>query len=375
MRIDVLRFPKLGAAPTPWPDAHRAALESDRAVWPDLIRVFATVCVVLIHVSAVPATHLQQVGRPAWDFAVIYDAVSRAAVPLFIMTSGALLLAGSTTKVSAFAWRRFGKVGVPLLFWSALYLVWRNYIRNETLSFSDYVYHLLHGFADPVYPHLWFLYAILILYTLVPLLAFAQRKLSPQFLLGLVLIWAMVQTAEFSSTQGASAYIGFDFPSLAGCVGYFLAGYVLAVALPSKLSRFQVRLWFCVFVAAAAVASVGTILSSSQGEGRLDECLLAPLAPDVLLMSISAFVFLRHVSNHLGPGSHVTLERLAATSFGVYLVHPMAIDVLDIIGLPLDPLPYNSIWYVPLLSGLVLLTSASIVFVLRLTIWTRWTVS
>jgi len=368
------RYPELSSAGTPRPDLHRAASNSERALWPDLVRVFATVCVVLTHVSAVPATHLPQVGRPAWDYAVIYDAVSRAAVPLFIMTSGALLLAGSKIKVSAFAWRRFGKVGIPLLFWSALYFVWRISIRNETLTPSDYVYHVLHGFTDPVYPHLWFLYAILILYALVPLLAFALRKISPQFLLGLVLIWAMIQTAEFFWTQGASAYIGFDFLSLAGCVGYFVAGYALALALPSKLPRLQVRILFCVFVAAAAVASVGTILSSSESGGQLNESLLAPLAPDVLVMSLSAFVFLRELPNHLGLSSHVMLTWFAATSFGVYLIHPMAIDVLDIVGLPLDPLPYDSIWYLPFMSGLVLLISTGLVFVLRLATWTRWTV-
>ncbi len=336
--------------------------------------IYATGCVILIHVSAVPATHLLQVGRPSWDYAVIYDAVSRAAVPLFIMTSGALLLAGSRAKLTVFAWRRFGKIGIPLLLWSALYLVWRIFARNDKLSLSDYVYHVLHGFSDPVYPHLWFLYAMLILYALVPLLSFAARKVSPQLLVKLVPVWATIQTVEFSLTQVASAYIGFDFLSVAGCVGYFLSGYALVLALPSKLPRLQVRIWFCAFVAAAAVASVGTILSSSQGVGQLNEHLLAPLAPDVLLMSISAFVLLRHVSDHFGQSSHVTLTRFAATSFGIYLIHPMAIDFLDIIGLPLDPLPYNSIWYVPAMSGLVLLMSAGLVVVLRLTTWTRWTV-
>jgi len=167
------------------PEMHSSA-KSERALWPDLVRVFATVCVILIHISAVPATHLAQVGHPVWDYAVIYDAFARAAVPLFIMTSGTLLLAGSTTQLSAFAWRRFGKVGIPLLFWSVLYFFWRIFIRNETLRASDYVYHLLHGFTDPVYPHLWFLYAILALYTLVPLLVFVLKNFSQQTLLGLV---------------------------------------------------------------------------------------------------------------------------------------------------------------------------------------------
>jgi surface polysaccharide O-acyltransferase-like enzyme len=368
------RSPELSSARTTWPNVHGAALNSERALWPDLIRLFATVCVVLIHVSAVPAAHLQQVGRPSWDYAVIYDAVSRAAVPLFIMTSGALLLARSTAKAKAFASRRLVKVGIPLLLWSVLYFVWRIYIRKETLTFADYVYHLLHGITDPVYPHLWFLYAMLILYTLVPLLAFVLREVSPLLLLGLVLIWVIIETAELFLTKGASAYIGFDVLSLAGCVGYFVSGYALALVLPPKLPRFQVCIWVCVFVAAAAVASVGTILSSSPGGRQLDERLLAPLAPNVLVMSISAFVLLRHASNHLGLSASVTLTRLAATSFGVYLIHPMAIDVLDVIGLPLDPLPYNSIWYVPLMVGLALLISAGLAFVLRLTAWTKWTV-
>jgi len=365
---------ELSSARAAWPDLHGGGLKSERVLWPDLIRVFATVCVVVIHVSAVPATHLPQVGRPAWDYAVIYDALSRTAVPLFIMTSGALLLAGSTAKVGAFAWRRFGKVGIPLLVWSAAYFVWRIVIRNEPLTVSDCVYHLLHGFTDPIYPHLWFLYAILILYTLIPLLAFALRRLSPRLLLGLVLMWAIIETTEFSASQGASAFIGFDLLSLAGCVGYFIAGYALARALPAKLRHFQLGICICVFMAAAAAASIGTIFSSSRGEGRLNEQLLAPLAPDVLVMSISAFVLLRHLSTYLGPGPHARLARFATISFGVYLIHPMAIDVLDILGLHLDPLSCNSIWYIPLISGLVLLMSAGCIYMLRLSRLTRWVV-
>ena len=186
------------------------------------------------------------------------------------------------------------------------------------------------------------------------------------------LLWAIVQTLEFFLTHGASAYIGFDILSLVGCVGYFVAGYALARALPSKLPRRQGIIWFCVFVAAGAVASIGTILSSSESGSQLNERLLAPLAPDVLVMSISAFVLLRELSNHIGLSSDVTLTWFAATSFGVYLIHPMTIDALGIIGLPLDPLPYNSIWYVPFMSGLVFLISVGLVFVLRLGTWTRW---
>ena len=42
----------------------------------------------------------------------------------------------------------------------------------------------------------------------------------------------------------------------------------------------------------------------------------------------------------------------SSLSFGIYLLHPLILDVLDLLGLPLDPMPFNTLWYVPLLSVL-----------------------
>jgi len=63
---------------------------------------------------------------------------------------------------------------------------------------------------------------------------------------------------------------------------------------------------------------------------------------------------------------------LSAASFGVYLLHPMVIDVLDMLGLPLDPLPWHAAWYVPALSMLVFGLSVLISVALRTTKALGW---
>jgi peptidoglycan/LPS O-acetylase OafA/YrhL len=63
-----------------------------------------------------------------------------------------------------------------------------------------------------------------------------------------------------------------------------------------------------------------------------------------------------------------------AVSFGIYLVHPMIIDVFDSLGLHIDPLPFHPGWYVPFLSVAVFLGSAAAAAALRKTRVLAWLV-
>jgi surface polysaccharide O-acyltransferase-like enzyme len=86
------------------------------------VRAVALLWVVTIHVAAVPVVQLFSTARPWWWWANLYNSASRAAVPLFIMVSGALLLNGPWRGLKCFASRRIAKVVVPLIAWTFLYM-------------------------------------------------------------------------------------------------------------------------------------------------------------------------------------------------------------------------------------------------------------
>lgn len=66
-------------------------MKPQRDVSVDLVKTLAIVSVLLIHVSA-PGLSGAEVGSPRWLTCLFWDSISRMAVPLFLMASGALLL-------------------------------------------------------------------------------------------------------------------------------------------------------------------------------------------------------------------------------------------------------------------------------------------
>jgi len=187
-----------------------------------------------------------------------------------------------------------------------------------------------------------------------------------------------VQGARLLTAGKSAAYVGFDLGSLVRCLGYFTAGAVLARFAPLRVSSFALVGCVAAFVSGVIAAGYGTYVLTLHDAGVLDEFFLATLAPDVIVMTLSAFIIISHAGSLVdkagsSPNSIGTpLGVGAGLAYGVYLVHPMVIDVFDLIGLPLDPMPYNPVWYVPFVVMLVLGLSLLVTSMLRHTSATRW---
>jgi len=93
--------------------------------------------------------------------------------------------------------------------------------------------------------------------------------------------------------------------------------------------------------------------------------------PNVLVMSVALFVLLTQaqpaawVSRH--PRILGIIRAVAATSFGVYLVHPLLLDVLGsgVLGFELTAATLPPLIGIPLLSVAVLAVSVALMLVLR----------
>lgn len=59
------------------------------------------------------------------------------------------------------------------------------------------------------------------------------------------------------------------------------------------------------------------------------------------------------------------LTTLSTASFGIYLIHPLVIDVLDRLDLTVDPLVHPTWWYLPVMAIVTFGASASVACVLQ----------
>ena len=142
--------------------------ERQRVLYIDALRVLACMFVVVLHQSA-QKFDKAAVGSYEWTVFNVYDSLTRWAVPVFVMISGALFLdPAKEIRLKTLCRKNLLRIGTAFLFWSALYSI-VDYLCGTRLR--DVVSGFITGHV-----HLWFLYMIGGLYLIVPLLRRFSRR-------------------------------------------------------------------------------------------------------------------------------------------------------------------------------------------------------
>ncbi|HMU70790.1 MAG TPA: acyltransferase family protein, partial [Chitinophagales bacterium] len=200
-----------------------------RAVHFDLVRFIATFAVVQLHVATPWLWRESDTDSYFWIVCIMFDTIGRAGVPIFLMISGALLLSHQEP-IGNFFKKRFVRVFVPLIFWTVIYeiriLADHHYLHGGVSA--DNIFEVLKNpFSGPVYDHLWFLYMIIGMYLVTPLL----RKIVP--VLSRIDQWYLLGLWVFSDILLPLVYhyydfsLGFDIPLVTPYLGFYLMGYYL----------------------------------------------------------------------------------------------------------------------------------------------------
>lgn len=344
----------------------------------DLIRVFAILGVVAIHVLTSITNRPDFFGGTFWWLCFLAMGVVRSSVPLFIMLSGYLVLLSPTT-LRDNGQKMLHRIGVPLL---VFYLINHAYSawmaeRNPLRPYDPAsLFHDLHKNSDS---YLYFLVILLMLYAVRPILKLvfdakdeALTRYTMGFFFGLGVVGTM---AWYTSLRGGSAFNTYGFWVL--WVGYFMYGAWVRQNV-EKVRRWWKQSLLAVvggFVISVALAYVGLALhwqgndvmfvgGVSYGEEYL--------GVGVMLMSLGLFnLGMTLTANQVQkiPTQFQSVIRwFAPLSFGVYLIHPLVIDVIHIFGgVYADNPSLNLPLYVFLNATLTLTISTALAWIIRST--------
>ena len=75
-----------------YPSTHFDSVVNDKKEWISLLRVIATIAVVILHVASPILNQYNDIMISYWHVGNVYDSMVRFSVPLFFMVSGVLLL-------------------------------------------------------------------------------------------------------------------------------------------------------------------------------------------------------------------------------------------------------------------------------------------
>lgn len=342
--------------------------------WIDFIRAAAAVGVVIIHVAADVITEFKSVSPLNWWAANFYDSLVRGCVPTFIMVSGALLLSPSNESISEFFKKRAGRVLIPFLVWTFLYLLWKKLLFSPDLGWME---GLRRAAANQVHFHLWFFYILIGLYLVTPVFRFVVRQASRKDLLYfLILCFVMASFLPFVERFVDLIWkVNFRLAILVepaqGFIGYFVAGYFLRQYAEEKHQRLASLFWigsliFCM----AATYWVSARLGHYHG------IFYENMAPNVAVYVVAFFVLAKNANvqlQKLPQSLQQVILLLSKTSFGIYLVHPMIMEALEKgrWGFTLGPRMDPPALMILATAAAVFLLSLGVVFILQKTPYLR----
>jgi surface polysaccharide O-acyltransferase-like enzyme len=335
---------------------------SSRLFWPDLLRAVAICLVLGVHISgAVLNAGYYASGHFSWWLAAAINCVGRCGVPLFFMSSGAILIGkmrGEST--GAFLKKRMGRIVVPFFAWSAAYLVLRACRGQVHLSIPAF----LDIFREPVYYHLWFFYSIIGLYLITPLFKSADRSVMRY----VVLFWLLAVPCTFACSRVFHFSLNGNFQGiLPTYIGYFLGGYLLKDTL---LKKNLVRVFCAVFVLSSALSVAGTGLLTIGRNGTIDGFFLDYLNLNMLAMSVSLFCLLRSLGEK-SPALRFKkpLQITSTCCLGIFAVHPMLLELFNggTLGFSLSAFTITPLAGIPLTFAAIMAASLGITWLLHKT--------
>jgi surface polysaccharide O-acyltransferase-like enzyme len=340
-----------------------------RIVFLDYVRVVAIFMVLLVH-SIEPfylggeGTYVASWGDALW--VTFLNSAIRCAVPLFVMTSSYLLLPIKGDGMT-FLRRRFVRVGLPFAVWTLLY-AFIPYWGTEDMSISENLSRLVFNFM-PHAGHLWFVYMILGLYLIMPIISPWLERVSQRgermFIMvwllstavpflrvaalatGFAEVWGEASWNEFGALYYTSGFIGYIV------VAHYIRTYVnwstvktLCVALPTLVIGYIiVALPFYLQLPDAYPVNDSIDLAVRW---ELSWCFTTT---GVALTTIALFLLFKLITKPCR--TYPFFERLSKLSYGIYLVHMFVLVAV---------FSYVSTW--GLATPVVMLLTATLTFII-----------
>ena len=292
----------------------------------DLLRVIAIILVALVH--SMDASH-----SPAFNS--ILDLFHPAAVPLFVMVSGALILRKPLPLRTFFA-NRLSNMLLPFAFWSLVYTT-ISFSRGSLPSIWRFFPNFLTGNVHGIY---WFMYMLFGLYLLAPFLArFVSQATDSEHRYVFFLFSGMYLLECLVSS------IAFKIPITEKYLALFYAGHFLSKHRPALATK-----WW-------AILTIFWVTAQFALKARFSYHIHDDVFSYILSLLLFCTIGSSEVHLH-GKRFSYPIEIVSKYSFGIYLIHFWFIYGLKTRGMYQLDLP--SFLLVPLIA----FTSLSLSFAL-----------
>lgn len=335
--------------------------KSKRYIWLDIIKIIACLCVITNHIGSYILEYTNY-SKIAVIFYCFQFCLCKIGVPLFLMTTGYLLLTNSNNDEFKFKdiFKRIFRIIVPLIGIQLLIFIKNTGISN--FSLLAFIKGFLH---EPFIISYWYLYMLIGLYLITPFIKKMINSFNIQDYKIFIIIFLIIPSlltilCNCLNTEINPYFFKAFFPTI---IAYFIAGVYL-----SKLKISKKKLLFLVSLFVIATISYFlTLYYPYLTAGKISykydtyNCIFC------IVQSFSLFLIIRYLFEDFEFNKKVSniIEEICKTTFGIYLIHGLIDSKIYSFNIMQSIFSINSCLGIIVLEIIVFIISGVIIFILR----------
>lgn len=326
----------------------------------DILRIVASLMVVLLHVAAL---NFRQYAPTTFEWKTMnfYDSIMRSCVPLFFMLSGAFFI-----KKDIDLGKLFKNKILPLVL---IYLVWAFFYVFDTLGFERLTrtrsVNVFLMIMSGKY-HLWFIATLIGLYILHPIfrcIVEYKNGVYVKYYLVVFFVFGVLRSTAvsfFSDKLSLTCRIFNKIPvELIGYSGYVLLGYFLANMMVRKIRPIYLFVVYCLSSAICVVVCQMYSISQGKPVGVLYQY----FSITSFVSAISLFLFFKNLNINFSDKIKQVITLLSSLTFGMYLFHPYVLDVI-VKKMDINYIAYNPIFSIPIVSFVIIVACFVVTYIM-----------
>lgn len=294
--------------------------KNERILALDLCRILACFCVCTEHLFPyIGISDISYSDMSGENIVTIYlFSFLEYGPPLFFMVSGALMLPMKTSTFG-FLKKRFCRIGIPTIIWTCLYLFqmfYYNTPERARLLLTQL------PFEPSVNGSFWFLYVLLGLYLLTPILSRWINACSRREIEFYLIFWVFISLLPYAfHISGSSISTNSPFYYFSGYVGFYLLGYYIRRYHPSM----SLKSYLVVILLYLGVGGLTPWFERSIGMDHLVGAIGTNFGSVVRTAAIFISMFF-FFGKYKSCGFIQTLSKL---TFGVYLINVYVLWIIS----------------------------------------------
>ena len=304
-----------------------------RKVYIDLLKILAILAVIMLHIAAIDWLAVD-IETKAWNVMNFFNSLVRWCVPVFIMVSGVSFLDEyKEVTIKKLYTKYILRILVALILYGFFYNIFNEFLCGKIINLEVIKVSVINVFKGITNYHLWFLYVVIGLYILTPVVRIiaknSKREELEYFLLISFIFTSIIPT--LNNLNILKEYLSFfnnmELGFLMNYFVYYILGYYLENYNLKKLIRNIIYLL-------SLISIFGTMYLTKEisiQTGTANEIFYNYLTPNVFITSAGIFIFVKEfIKNiNLKARNKKIITSLSKITFTVYLIHDAVFRFLE----------------------------------------------